>query len=76
MQEIHLLVAVHGLWGNPSHLKEVARHAIEKFAASGGGDKQDDAKLEILVAQTNSETATYDGIDWGGERVADEVCAV
>ena len=32
-------------------------------------------RLHILVAETNREDGTYDGIDWGGERVAEEVRA-
>ena len=31
-------------------------------------------ELRVLLAETNSEDSTYDGIDWGGERVAAEVC--
>ncbi len=68
-EQVHLLVAVHGMWGWPEHLSEVARTIKEKFAEV---DK-DGVKLEILVAQTNTNSSTYDGIDWGGERVADEV---
>jgi len=30
-------------------------------------------ELNVLIAQTNRDSATYDGIDWGGERIADEV---
>jgi dienelactone hydrolase len=29
--------------------------------------------LEVLVAETNRDESTYDGFDWGGERVAEEV---
>jgi HD-like signal output (HDOD) protein len=70
MKQVHLLVACHGMWGNPIHLAELARHAREKFAqedTSEGG-----AELVVLVAQTNRDFSTYDGIDWGGERIADE----
>ena len=30
-------------------------------------------ELDVLVAEANRDQSTYDGIDWGGERVADEV---
>lgn len=64
-KEVHILVAWHGMWGNPDHLAELARHAREKFTL-------EDIELVILIAQTNQDSATFDGIDWGGERIADE----
>lgn len=70
MKEVHLLVACHGMWGNPDHLAELARHAREKFAQEGTGEEG--VEFVVLVAQTNRDSATYDGIDWGGERIADE----
>ncbi|KAG5731546.1 putative lipase [Termitomyces sp. T112] len=56
------------MWGNPGHLAELKRIITETYASSS-----DDTQLEVLVAETNSENSTYDGIDWGGERVAQEV---
>ena len=32
------------------------------------------SKLHVLLAEANKDAHTYDGIDWGGERVAQEVC--
>ena len=72
MSNIHLLVLVHGMWGNPGHLAELARIIREVK----GDLEEDDTKLAVLVSETNKEDSTYDGIDWGGERVADEVCAL
>jgi Putative serine esterase (DUF676) len=71
MHESHLLVACHGMWGEPVHLSEMARIIREKFPpdavdANGIG-------FRLLIAQTNTLDSTYDGIDWGGERIADEV---
>ncbi|KAJ7623235.1 lipid particle protein [Roridomyces roridus] len=60
--EIHFLVIVHGMWGNTSHVRELERIVQEKHS-----------DLHILRAATNQEESTYDGIDWGGERVAQEV---
>ncbi|KAL1747599.1 putative serine esterase-domain-containing protein [Schizophyllum fasciatum] len=57
MSSTHLLVLVHGMWGNPS---ERVRY-------------RDGTRLDVLLANTNSEEHTYDGIDWGGERVAQEI---
>ncbi|KAJ6591588.1 DUF676-domain-containing protein [Mycena vulgaris] len=59
---VHLLVLVHGMWGNPGHLAELNRVVKETIPA-----------LHVLRAETNQEDSTYDGIDWGGERVAEEI---
>lgn len=52
------------LWGNPGHLS---------YLASSLRDKYPEDKLHILVAKTNSNTFTYDGIDLGAERVTQEI---
>lgn len=57
------------MWGNPGHLAELARIIRETYASPG----PDGIQLEVLLAETNREESTYDGIDWGGERVAKEV---
>ena len=33
---------------------------------------QDGATLHVMLPETNKDESTYDGIDWGGERVAAE----
>ncbi|KAI9813409.1 MAG: hypothetical protein M1827_004084 [Pycnora praestabilis] len=60
----HLCVLVHGLWGNPKHLAQVASALREKHAES---------KLYILLPKSNSDNFTYDGIELGGERVTKEI---
>ncbi|KAJ4376193.1 hypothetical protein N0V83_001474 [Neocucurbitaria cava] len=60
----HLCVLVHGLWGNPEHLKYLSTALRERFPKD---------KVHILVAKRNAGSFTYDGVDTGGERVADEV---
>ena len=70
MDKIHLLVLVHGMWGNPMHLTELARAAREAYSVPS----EDGTTLHILVAETVRGDSTYDGIDWGGERVAAEMC--
>ncbi|PVF98129.1 DUF676-domain-containing protein [Serendipita vermifera] len=75
MQEIHLLVAAHGMWGEPAHLAEIARIIQEGFPTYDADEQSSDGsgiKLHVLVAQTNTLDSTYDGVDWGGERIADE----
>ncbi|KAJ7252775.1 DUF676-domain-containing protein [Mycena haematopus] len=62
----HLLVLVHGMWGNPAHLAELNRIIQETIG---------DPALHVLLAETNKDESTYDGIDWGGERVAEEIVA-
>lgn len=69
---IHLLVLIHGMWGNPNHLSELARIIQE----TKGETEENGVKLHILIAETNREESTYDGIDYGGERVAKEVCKI
>ncbi|KAL7623288.1 hypothetical protein AAE478_006969 [Parahypoxylon ruwenzoriense] len=60
----HLCVLVHGLWGNPDHMKSVAKALREKYPED---------KLHLLVAKRNSGSFTYDGIERGGERVCLEI---
>ncbi|KAH6915953.1 lipid particle protein [Coprinopsis sp. MPI-PUGE-AT-0042] len=66
---VHLLVLIHGMWGNPGHLAELARIARETHSKPN----KDGERMETLLSTTNQEDSTYDGIDWGGERVAQEV---
>ena len=66
-------VLIHGMWGSPSHLASVARVIQE---VKGGKEQLVDGvapNLHVLVAVTNAEDHTYDGVDNGGERVAEEV---
>ncbi|KAF8966350.1 lipid particle protein [Flammula alnicola] len=69
MTAIHLLVLIHGMWGNPEHLAELAHIARETHDSASS----DGTTLHILVAETIREESTYDGIDWGGEQIAREV---
>lgn len=65
----HLLVLIHGMWGNPDHLAEMHRIITEQYSS----DADPDIQLDVLLAQTNRDKSTYDGIDWGGERIAEEI---
>ncbi|ORY14453.1 lipase/serine esteras-like protein [Clohesyomyces aquaticus] len=60
----HLCVLVHGLWGNPQHLKFLNDSLREAYPED---------RLHILVAKRNSGSFTYDGIELGGERLANEI---
>ncbi|EJD52523.1 lipid particle protein, partial [Auricularia subglabra TFB-10046 SS5] len=72
MKDVHLLVVIHGMWGQPSHVSTAAQIIQETFAA-----KQSEAdsglEFDVLLAETNRELHTYDGIDWCAERVVKEV---
>lgn len=69
MSSVHLLALVHGMWGNPAHLAEMRRIIMDTYSAPVDG-----MELQVLVAETNRDDSTYDGIDWGAERVSQEVC--
>lgn len=72
-QPVHLLVLIHGMWGNPTHLAEMRRIMTETRVDDASEKGPDGETLHLLVAETNRDDGTYDGIDWGGERVAEEV---
>ncbi|KAF7308797.1 DUF676 domain-containing protein [Mycena kentingensis (nom. inval.)] len=61
----HLVAIVHGMWGNTGHVGELARVLQDLHPHD----------VHVLRPGANSEDNTYDGIDWGGERVADEIVA-
>ncbi|KAF5986483.1 lipase serine esterase [Fusarium coicis] len=60
----HLCVLVHGLWGSPSHMRNVAKALRDKYSKD---------ELYILPAEKNRGDFTYDGIELGGERVCSEI---
>lgn len=66
---VHLLVIIHGMWGNPNHCAELARIVRERYSEPS----TEGVELDVLIAKTNRAESTHDGIDWGGERVAMEV---
>ena len=57
------------MWGNSGHLAELERIAKETYSKPNA----DGERLITLLPTTNQEDSTYDGIDWGGERVAQEI---
>ncbi|KAF4977771.1 hypothetical protein FZEAL_5737 [Fusarium zealandicum] len=60
----HLCVLVHGLWGNPSHMRSIAKTLRDEYSHE---------ELYLLLAKQNSGSFTYDGIERGGERVCAEI---
>ncbi|KXN87448.1 hypothetical protein AN958_08879 [Leucoagaricus sp. SymC.cos] len=69
-REIHLLILIHGMWGAPGNLVTLEKTIKDKYDESNerGGEE-----LELLCVKAIGNGVTYDGIDWGGERVAAEV---
>jgi len=70
-QNVHLLVCIHGLWGNPDNLAELARFIRAKYPMLSSSEDSE-IELDLLLTKSNAENRTYDGVDWGAERVADE----
>ena len=62
------MALVHGMWGSPEHLSTVEDTIVKKFA-----DAEGDTELVTLRIRTNSDSHTYDGLDWGAERTVKEV---
>ncbi len=73
-RNVHLLVLIHGMWGNPSHLASMHR-IVKETRIHGDLVEQDGATLHVMMPETNKDESTYDGIDWGGERLAAEASA-
>ena len=71
-QDVHLLVLIHGMWGGPSNLASMHRIMKETRLDDSSTDL-DGTALHVMLPETNQADSTYDGIDWGGERVAVEV---
>jgi hypothetical protein len=66
------------MWGNPGHLSEIERIIQENPPSlfelpTADSAESERPELRVFLPQTNKENSTYDGIDWGGERVAEEV---
>ncbi|OCH96230.1 DUF676-domain-containing protein [Obba rivulosa] len=72
-ENIHLLVLVHGMWGDPCHLAEMHRIIREVRGQQLSEAGPNGERLHAILAETNRADSTYDGIDWGGERVTEEI---
>jgi hypothetical protein len=62
------------MWGHPGHLAEMDRIIRETSIRKATDADESEIELAVLSAEANRHDGTYDGIDWGGERVAQEVC--
>ncbi|KAI0321047.1 putative serine esterase-domain-containing protein [Amylostereum chailletii] len=73
--QVHLLVLIHGMWGHPGHLAEMHR-IIDEIRVRPSLQNAEGDELLAILPETNREESTYDGIDWGGERVAKEARSI
>lgn len=70
MVNYHLVVLVHGIWGNPSHMSYLA-HQIERNVESAAANE----KIVVYKTGSHSGYLTYDGVDVNGKRISDEIVA-
>eukprot|EP00742_Colponemidia_sp_Colp-10_P005108 GILJ01005456.1.p1 GENE.GILJ01005456.1~~GILJ01005456.1.p1 ORF type:complete len:434 (-),score=44.09 GILJ01005456.1:89-1348(-) len=59
----HMLVAVHGLWGNPSHVQYVAKSIEQRYNEA----------VMVHLPRVNVGIRTYHGIDVCGERLYQDI---
>ena len=67
-EKLHLVVLVHGLWGNRSHMDEISKYVSSLNDKDGKGER-----ILVHQAHLNEGYKTYDGIDVCGIRVAKEI---
>lgn len=67
MIHYHLVVLVHGLWGNPAHMNYLASQVKSVIP------KNPDEQLIIYKTGCHSGYLTYDGIDVNGKRISVEI---
>ncbi|KAI5951885.1 hypothetical protein KGF54_004960 [Candida jiufengensis] len=63
----HLVILVHGVWGNSSHLSYLEKTINEEIKPLNG------EKLHVHKTGSHSGYLTYDGIDVNGKRITDEI---
>ncbi|RCK67782.1 hypothetical protein Cantr_03111 [Candida viswanathii] len=67
MVDYHLVILVHGVWGNSSHLAYIEKQIKENIKP------QDGTKIHTHKTGSHQGYLTYDGIDVNGKRISDEV---
>lgn len=70
MVAYHLVVLVHGIWGNSAHMGYLALQ-IEQHSRCSSPDEQ----LVVYRTCSHSGYLTYDGVDVNGKRISDEILA-
>ncbi|KAF8311488.1 DUF676-domain-containing protein [Clavulina sp. PMI_390] len=73
-RKVHFLILCHGMWGNLAHLQAMKDTMSERFLKLSTSSESGDAYEYIVhAAESNQDQNTYDGIDWGGERIIKEI---
>jgi hypothetical protein len=74
---VHIIVLVHGLWGDVTHLKVMEDTLLEAFShpASSSSPPTTGVDVRILRVKGNQNDKTYDGIDINASRVVEELDA-
>ncbi|KAI5959004.1 uncharacterized protein KGF55_005658 [Candida pseudojiufengensis] len=67
MVDTHLVILVHGVWGNSSHVSYLEKTINEEIKPTNG------EKLFVYKTGSHSGYLTYDGIDVNGKRITDEI---
>ncbi|KAI5970428.1 hypothetical protein CANMA_000479 [Candida margitis] len=67
MVDYHLVILVHGIWGNSSHLAYIEKQINENVKPRG------DTRLLVHKTGSHSGYLTHDGIDVNGKRITDEI---
>lgn len=68
LQQCHLIVLSHGLWGTSDHFNYMEASLSENLALT-----YPDKIFRFYKTKSNEKFKTYDGIDLCGARVADEI---
>ncbi|KAL6940008.1 hypothetical protein ACO0QE_003886 [Hanseniaspora vineae] len=68
-KKIHLVILVHGLWGNVSHMEYLCKKLNNLNNSNSSANEQ----LYVHISNSNEHYKTYDGIDVCGTRLYKEV---
>ncbi|CUM66417.1 uncharacterized protein PRCAT00004081001 [Priceomyces carsonii] len=69
MVKYHLIVLVHGIWGNSSHLGYIEK----QLEHESGKNREEDELIVVYKTGSHAGYMTYDGIDVNGKRISDEI---
>ncbi|KAJ3852387.1 DUF676-domain-containing protein [Lentinula lateritia] len=74
--DIHLHVLLHGLGGSTKHLEPAVRVFSARHCQPNSNSElviESQNQVQLLLIEANQGSRTYDGIDWGAERAAEEI---
>ena len=73
---MHVHVLIHGMSGTPADLLQAESVFKNSLSSSRLNDARLSSDILTIIAQTNPNDLTYDGVDWGAERVLREVSII